>query len=864
MKALIYLSSLLAPRRLRSMWSEEWLAELEATRRTAGAARAFRFSLGAPFDALSSRWTTRSQSMWQGPWRSDVLQTLRGLRRSPGHVAVVSLCLGVGIAVSTTTFSILNALTEGELPGVTDRAGIARLHMSGGNSSVPDYEIIREGSAGFAGIAAEGTGLFAIRLEGRDAVNANGAWVSGNYFEVLGTRAHLGRMLHPSDDRPDAPLAVAISHTFWTRNLGAPADIVGKTISIGGRDAVVTGVAPKGFRGLRDLNDGLGFAVYVPLAHVRDFPGARLPEQRWLNVYGRLTVPLDRERLQAELLPLAARVVAGDPEKKRSARIDVTETWATPAITTSLLWFLNIAVLSAPLTVLAIGCANVANLQLVRASLRTRELAVRASIGAARGQLIRLLTFEAVFLVLAAFAASALGIWLLLRVAATTIPIPIYVDLRVMAFNAAIAALVIAATGVLPGLIATRSDASAQLRSGGRSMASGNSRLRRGLVVAQVTLCFLLLLSAGVFTRGLYVMAGNVPPQAAQTLVSQMRFDVQRKYGPAERRAFLEAFDSRLRSNGRVHAIGYTSGGPFSGGLLRFWRDGDPAGPGNVASNVGVGGDYFAVSGVRVLRGRALTREDAATMTTVLVNEGLIKKHELAEPVVGQSLKISPLRDSLNREEDASPRHVTIVGVVSPLSATSQVEEPKVYMPMPASPEYIAAWISTNDTGAMADEVRRIVADLDPELPPPAMRTLDQHYAESSGPLPMLARTAAGLGLVALLLAVSGLYSVISFFVALRTNEFGIRLALGARSTDIVRLVLGQAVRLAGLGLVAGALLGTPLLFILAANFAFTDPFDPFVIVPTALLLALTALFAGWVPARRAASIQASEALRAD
>jgi ABC-type antimicrobial peptide transport system permease subunit len=160
--------------------------------------------------------------------------------------------------------------------------------------------------------------------------------------------------------------------------------------------------------------------------------------------------------------------------------------------------------------------------------------------------------------------------------------------------------------------------------------------------------------------------------------------------------------------------------------------------------------------------------------------------------------------------------------------------------------------------------VRRTIASLDPELAVTEARTLAQLYAESSGPLTMIARTAAGLGIVALLLAVSGLYSVIAFFVALRTSEFGIRLALGARSADIVRLVLGQALRLAGLGLAAGAVLGTPLLIALDANFPFTQPFDPAVVLPTALLLVLTALLAGWVPARRASSIQASEALRAD
>ena len=869
MRAVIYLSSFLTPRRLRAQWREEWLAELDATRRAGGASRALRFALGAPFDALSSRWTTRSQpgSLWQGPWRSDLLQTVRALRRSPGHVVVVSLCLGVGISVSTTTFSIMNAFTDGELPGVDDRAGLGRLHLNGGNSSVEDYEIMRAGSPSFAGIAAEGTGLFAMRVEGRGAVNAGGAFVSGNYFEVLGTRAHLGRLLDPSDDKPGAPVAVVISHGFWTAQLGARTDIVGETIVIGGLNAVVTGVAPQGFRGLRasDANEGSGFAVYVPLSHARDWPAAKAAGQRWLNVYGRLTVPMDRARLEAELLPMAARVEAGNPDPRPNPRIDVTDPWTTPSITTAQVWFLYLALLAAPLTVLAIGCANVANLQLVRASMRARELAVRASIGAARGQLIRLLTFEAIFLAIAAFATSALGIWLLLRVAATVIPISVHLDVRVMVFSAAIAALVVAATGVLPGLISTRSDASSYLRSAGRSMASGNSRLRRGLVVAQVTLCFLLLLSAGVFTRGLYVMTGQAPPHAAHALITSVRFDVQRKYGPAERRAFLDLLESRMRADSRVRAVAYTAGGPSSGGILRFWRDGAPPGSGQIASRINVSGDYFEIVGLHVLRGRALTNADADTGPAVMVNEAFVKKHELTEPVVGQSLRIALLSDALHRAENASPRHVTIVGVVSsPPDSTSQDDGPKVYLPMPPSPDFITAWISADSAGMMADEVRRTITDLDADLPAADVRTLEQIYAQSSGPVANIARAASGLGLVALLLAVSGLYSVIAFFVALRTNEFGIRLALGARSADIVRLVLGQALRLAGLGLAAGAILGTPLLYLLDMNFSFTQPFDPAVILPTAILLALTALFAGWVPARRAASIQASEALRAD
>ena len=863
-RLIVSVSSLLAPRTLRGRWREEWQGEIAAAAR-AGATRALRLALGAPFDAISSRWTTRPSRppRGSGPWGSDLKQTVRSLVRSPGHVAVVALCLGAGIAVCTTTFSIWNTIISGELPGVTERSRIGRLHLSAGldgppdfnASAVADYEILRDGSPSFAAMAAEGEATFALRVPGRDAMNVDGAFVSGTYFEVLGTKPYLGRLFLSSDDRPDAPLGVVFSHEFWNARLGAPADIVGRAIVIGGRDAVVVGVAPEGFLGRRGR-------VYVPLAHARGWPGAPRPRERWLNVYGRLTVPMDRERLAAELQPLAGRIEASDPVERRNARIAVTDIKRTPDATMGQLMFVVMLNLAAPLVVLAIACANVANLQLVRASLRARELAVRVSLGASRGQIIRLLTFEAALLVFAAFAIGAFGIWVLLRVATLVVPIAVHLDARVMLFSAGIAVLVIAATGLLPGLVSTRAAAAPGLRRGGRSMTAGNSRMRRGLVVTQVTLCFLLLLVAALFTRGLSVIAGQVPSDAPHTLVTELRFDLQRNDAPDQRRAFLDAFDARLRADGRVRAIGYTNRAPIrgGGGDARVWRASDPIEAGRVTGTVSVAGDFFNVSGVQVLRGRALTDADAGALTSVVVDETFVRRFKLAEPVVGQSLRLS-----LSPEEASAPRHVTIVGVASkPLSSVVTSQGPILYLPLIMPHDYLAAWIAADDAGQLTESVRRTIADIDPELPAMAVRTLEDHYADENRPVRLIARAASGLGAVSLVLALSGLYSVIAFFVALRTNEFGVRIALGARSRDIVGMVLGQALRLVGIGLAVGAVLGAPLLMALDSFFAFTEPFDPAVVLPTALVLALTALVAGWVPARKAASIEPAAALRAD
>jgi ABC-type antimicrobial peptide transport system permease subunit len=317
-----------------------------------------------------------------------------------------------------------------------------------------------------------------------------------------------------------------------------------------------------------------------------------------------------------------------------------------------------------------------------------------------------------------------------------------------------------------------------------------------------------------------------------------------------------------MRADGRVRSIGYTSDGPIPGGVLRVWLAGDRPDAGKYSEAVYVAGDYFNIVGVRLLRGRALADAEASA-PAVVVNEAFVTEFELSEPVLGQTVRIVH-----PAEKGTSARHVTIIGVVSEPASTAvntpEDNDPRMYLPLGAVPGEISAWMSADNAAQITDTVRRTLTDLDPELPILAVRTLEEAEAAGSEPLRQIARTAGGLGLVSLLLAVSGLYSVIAFFVALRTREFGIRVALGAQSADIVRMVLAQALRLAGTGLALGTVLGIPLLIVLDKNFGFMQPFDPAVMGTTALVLALTALLAGWVPARRASRIHAAVALRAD
>ncbi|MEX2270083.1 MAG: ABC transporter permease [Vicinamibacterales bacterium] len=866
MTLLIYLLSILVPKRLRAGWREEWRAEIAAVKQRRGWMAAFRFAATAPLDAVSSRWTTREEGRWKGAWKgawgSDLKQTLRSVLRSPGHVLTVSLCLGIGIAVCTATFSIMNAFMYGDRPGIEDRGRLPRLYIYGNgrhsDASLDEFAVVAQGSPGLAGIAAEGRSDFSIRVPGHEPMHVVGAFVNGQYFQTLGTRPLAGRLLSPADDRADAPLAVMISYAFWKGRIGSPADIVGRAIVLGDRDAVVAGVAPEGFKGLAsdDVDGPGGFTVYVPMAHARTWPGTRGPKGSWFNMAARLRDGVEPAAITAEMQPLAAQLEGMNPERRKNARFVTVSNGLAPGTGNAELIGFMLLMMAAPVTVLAIGCANVANLQLVRASLRSRELAVRASLGASRGQVVRLLTLEAAILSIGGFVTAALLISVLLDIAELVLPVPIDVDLRVLLFSAGVAVAIVAATGLLPALTATRGRTADGLRSGGRSIAGGNSRVRRGLVVAQVAMSFLLLLTAAVFTRGLVLIAGTIPEQASTITVTEFRFDTG-NYPMAERRRLLAEFETRMRADSRVLDVALTTASPTSYEQWRVWLPGDAPEVERFIASRHVSPSFFDTSGTRLLRGRIFSPGEP---TAVIVDEAFIAEHQLVEPVLGSAFKI-------DNDDGETTRTVTIVGVaaLAPQASFSADADGMMYIPLDELPSrYIATWVRTPYAREMTTVARQTIAQIDANLAPMAIRTLEDHYTEDAVFLGYIAKTAGGLGLVALLLAVSGLYSVIAFFVALRTNEFGIRVALGARAGDIVRMVVGQAGRLVLTGLGIGAVLGTPLLIGLQSAFQFTEPFDPLVILPVALMLGVTALAAAWIPARRASSVDAAVALRTD
>lgn len=871
---ILWLIARVVPRQTRGRWLEEWRGEIPHA--------GWRMLPGALPDAFAlRRVATRPRRTWGGPWLTDARQTLRSLARAPWHVLTVTWCLGVGIAVTVTVFSILASLLSGDLPGVHDRSSLASLYVvsespAGRRSPQPaslgDYAVMRRGTRSMPGVAAEGVWRFAVRSPAGVSV-VEGALVSGNYFEVLGTAPAAGRLLTPSDDRPEAPLAIVIAHAFWTSQFGSRQDIAGRTLVVGGQEAVIVGVAPEHFSGM-DIGDpgeppGQRFRIFVPLAHAPLLARVIDRDRGWLRVYGRIGTEASPEAVAAEVEPLARRIEGENPSSRKGAEIQVRPSGIGVGDALTVIAVVVALVMAAPLTVLAIGCANVANLQLVRATLRAKELAVRSSLGATRGQLVRLLTIEAAMLAIIAIAAGMIGTLVLLRLAAFVIPFHSVLDWPVLLFVVVLTGSLVVATGLVPALVATKPGEALTMGSQ-RSVGRSVSRLRRGLVVAQVALSLVLLLVAAVFTRCLQSLAGIVPAAASESVVADIRFDVL-GYTETQREAAGDDIRSRLASDPRVDAVGFNAIAPFRRQIQRFWL---AARPDDVlrVDTAEVTAGWFAAAGLATLHGRTFVTGDLRAGNIAVVNQAFVERHRLGEAVLGTVVRVdsTPVTvsalSSLDRLGPSRIESFEIVGVVANELSRPLTPDPapRLYFPLRRIPDYVALYVRTSQPAAMAQQIRETMASVDAELPAVAIASVADRFHEAAGEIRLLALAASGISVSALALALAGVYAVVAFFVSLRTREFGIRLAIGANPSDIVSMVLAQASRLVGAGLMIGLVLGTPASIALVRAFPYTSAFDPIALIVPVMALAVAAAAAALLPARRASRVDPCSALRTE
>ncbi len=803
----------------------------------------------------------------------DLRYAARSLAKSPAFTAAAILILALGIGANTAIFSLIDAVVLHPLPGVTRPGEL--VDLSGPTVSYPWYQSVRGATtASFDGLAAWRQREMSLS-GGAVPSRIHGAVVSGNYFDVLGARPAAGRLFTAADEESGEAIAV-IGEGLWKARFGADAAIAGKVIQVNGSPFTVVGVAPAGFRGTAF---GLAPDLWVPIgAWPRLATGEfrTLDLQRrgwsWLTVVGRRKPGVSFAQAQATMETAANREAAAFPDDTPDQKMTLQPTlrdaagFGQPGNPVGFLAMLVGAVGIA----LAIACANLANLLFARAASRRREIAIRQALGATRVRLLRQLLTESVTLAVAGGAAGLLVAgWSLGLIVKMPLPgdfslatFAPALDLRALGFSFALSVATGIAFGLLPAVQASGRSVGATLKGSG-SAGTPLSAARGALVAAQVSLCLLLLVGAGLLGRSLQrALAANVGFQPRGLTLANVHLGLQR-YDPPRAEAFLRELRQRISTSPGVRGASWTGLVPLGGGewVEGFSIEGRPAPPGKqpeVSMNV-VGAEFFRTMGIPLAAGREfddrIDRGDSAP--AVVVNEAMAKRYWPGGSAVGGRINIA-----------GGQR--TVVGVSRDFRTGSLRDDPapEVYLPLAqagpnAGLQAMTLVVRGEDSRRdVAPLVRGEIRKLDAALP---VADIHPYEAEIAGQLvpQRLGSALLGLfGVLSLTLAAVGIYAVISYSVAGRTREIGIRMALGARAADVRALVVRQSARPVAVGVALGLALGAAAARLLQGFLYGVSPSDPVTFAAVTAVLVVCALVAAWLPARRAARIDPMAALR--
>jgi putative ABC transport system permease protein len=811
--------------------------------------------------------------------------TLRSLARQPGLTLAVIVTLALGIGAATALFAYLAAILW---PGIDAPDAGRAVWLSIGSReepqlpvSYPDFLDLRQRQGavrdliGFANVGASvGHGR-----EGRESTFAWGLLVSGDFFSFFGARPELGRLLQPADDRPGAEPVLVVSHRFWQETLGGDPSAVGRPLRINGGTFLLVGVTAKGFQGT-----GRPTPLYLPLAQsdrVTGTPRLDKRELAFLGVLGRRTGSLAAAR--ATLDTLGRALDAAAPRSGGPRRVTILPvTSPDPTIADDPFFVAARLLLGAALLFLLLGCANVANLLLARATARQREWGIRAALGAARWRLARAVLAESLALGLAGGALGLLfaaGMAHRMQAYLTTSPgglgtwsedaDVVRLDVKVYAFALLAALLCAALCGLAPALRALRGDLVAPIKSDaagavGAAGLGGALVPRRLLVVAQVALAVVLLLGGGLLTRTLR-QAESVDPGFDARRLLLVTLYVPRNVTPkvTEIGALYRRILDRVRALPGVEAASHSYNPPLVGYHLdtRVASRERPGQPTAAGYNL-VSAGYFAALGIPIVAGRPLDDRDGhAAPPVAVVSRVLARKLWGEESPLGRTLTLS----DAPRPGELGPTF-EVVGVTADVRIDSLTDPPgpRIYFSFAqrSHPRETLVVRTAASPAALAPVLRAAVGAAHPDVSIVDLMPLDEQVRRSLFQRRMHAEIAGLFGVLGLLVAAVGLFGLLSYTVSQRTREIGIRMAVGAGRRDVLRLVLGQGMALVGIGLAVGlaaSLLLTPLLARLLFGVAVADPLT-FLTVP-ALLLAV-AFLACWLPARRAARLDPLAALR--
>jgi predicted permease len=823
---------------------------------------------------------------------ADLRYATRMLRKTPSFSIAAILILALGIGANTGVFTLVNAMLLAPIPtddplvvGVysrdTARADEYR------SFSYSDYQHIREAGPPFEEVMAYTLALAGL-TEGDDTRRVSVVIATANFFSVLRTPLALGRAFTADEERPGADLRVVIaSHQYWHRQARAATDL-GGTVRLNGNEFTVVGVAPPGFTGTMA---GLAPDFWAPTGAYERLADDLLrqgrteplgnPTTRSLMLVGRLAAGLTADEAEPLLSTVSSRLVAADPAANATYSLAVHRlprlAISTEPHTDASAVAVSALLMGSASLVLLLACLNLANMLLARGSARRREMAVRVAVGAGRLRVARQLLVECLMLALVGGAAGLLlamsATELLAASAHAALPLSIAIDsapdARVLLATLTFSLVSTVAAGLGPAWRASRADLVTDLKDQPAQPRSlGRLSVRNALVVAQIAVCLALLVAAGLFVRGAFATARADPGFAAHRGAILGVDPGLAGYDEARSRATLSELMERLRSLPGVERASFASQVPF--GEERFGRPvlaataPDDA-PATSASYTVVGGDYFETLGIPLLRGRGFTIADESQRGPLRA----VIDQALATRLFGD---VDPVGQEIRDARDANRRSMQVIGVAGPIRDGIDDLEPTPHLYVPygqtfASGQYVHLRLRDGILPSeYLDYVRRVVVDVDPQLPVLRLKTLEQFF---SGTLQVWAVVSAArvfvlFGTVALLLAVVGVYGVKLYVVSLRTREIAVRLALGATPGGVVWMIVREGIALTGAGLILGLFAAWGTARVLSAIMFGVRPTDPIVFGVAVGVLATAALVASYLPARRATQLEPTAALRAD